>query len=598
MDLFTADGMRRILPLVIATFGCTSSLFAQNTFEIDIPLNGITNVIGGQPHPEGGFVFAGARADGLFVLRTDSTGDVLWTRTLAEGANEEGNYGNSLAVTADGILLGGYAMGPNTSTRDGLLYALGLDGTLLSQQLIDIAGGSNAVHAMTPIEDGALVVGRTDVSGSYDMLLQHVDATGAVVSSRSYGSAEWDWAYQAIRTADGGNALVGYGDGVGGPAPSAYLVRTDGDGAEIWARGLDGASADEGYCVMEDVTTGDLFIGGTSLGMGSVGTHGFISKFSPDGTHSWTSVIGNAFDVIGIITVTEGRFMALARAQDISGGHGAYDALLMLFDTDGTLLDSRLYGSTDDEYPVSLAPAGDDGVLVTSYRTSAGVKSVHAVLTTRDLPEVCSGTSVDVQWTPYTPTIYYHTSTFNEGSSTSAWSAAAGTLTAERFFLCCTYPVSAAFTAVPGEGNTVTLTNQSQGTGVATWTIDNDEFTGDVLEYTFPAAGNYTVCLTIDGICAQDTQCEPVVVLPSGVGEGAVSPVTLAPSPATDHARATVPAGVRLLEVLDLNGRLVRQWATNGARVLDLDLSELPAGMWLLRVHGQDGIGTQRFAKD
>jgi hypothetical protein len=57
--------------------------------------------------------------------------------------------------------------------------------------------------------------------------------------------------YKATELADGGFALVGYGDALGtGFAPSGYLVRTDALGNEMWARSISsGNGVDEAYCV-------------------------------------------------------------------------------------------------------------------------------------------------------------------------------------------------------------------------------------------------------------------------------------------------------------------------------------------------------------
>lgn len=104
---------------------------AQNTFKINIPVPGLTNVAEQRP-ADGGFVFGGELNDGLVVVRTDSTGGVLWTRALAEAVNEEGLYDRSIAVSGDRIFMGGYAMGPGTSTRDGILHVLDLDGNVLA----------------------------------------------------------------------------------------------------------------------------------------------------------------------------------------------------------------------------------------------------------------------------------------------------------------------------------------------------------------------------------------------------------------------------------------------------------------------------------
>jgi len=572
---------------------------AQNTFEITIPVPGLTNVAGGQQLPDGGFVFGGELNDGLVVVRTDSTGGVLWTRALAEAVNEEGLYDRSIAVSGDRIFMGGYAMGPGTSTRDGILHVLDLDGNVLSQRLIDVVGGSNAVHTITGTANGALIAGRREGAGSYDMLLQQVDTDGNITGSWSYGSNGWDWAYAAVQLNNGHMAVVGYGDEVGGPAPSAYLVRTDAQGQELWARGVDGASADEAYTVMEDASTGDLYMGGTSLGMGSPGTRGFITKFNADGTHQWTRVIGNAFDVIGLATIVPGRYAAVLRAQNMAGGHGNYDVLVLVFNGNGELLSNRLFGSTASEYPVAMSRSNTGGLLVTSFKSGTGGNSIHAVLTDEFGNGGCTGITVQPQWTEYTPTIFNHSSTQQTGHDLSSWITPSTQPSLTRQFVCCTYPVEASFATQPGDALWYSFTNTSTGGGTVSWNIAGTAYSGDVVEHTFPASGTYQVCLTIQGVCAADTQCEGIAVATVGVDELPTSNgFRLWPQPATDMVRLSSEQPLHAVEVVDAAGRVVLSQGIDQHLQVDLDLTGLPAGVFVVRAWTSTGATTRLLVKE
>lgn len=585
--------MRSLFQLLL--FLPAIQLSAQNTFEIAIPVPGLTNVAGGQPLPDGGFVFGGELNDGLVVVRTDSTGAVLWTRTLAESANEEGIYDRSIAVSGDRIFMGGYAMGPGTASRDGILHVLDLDGNVLGQRRIDVAGGSNAIHGMTGIADGALIAGRREGAGSYDMLLQRADADGNVTGSWGYGSNDWDWAYEAIALANGDMALVGYGDAVGGPGPSAYLVRMDAQGNELWARGLDGASADEAYSVMEDPATGDLYIGGRTLGMGQSSVAGFISKFNAAGAHQWTRVIGNAFDVIGMVP-SGGRFAALLRAQDIAGGFGNYDELLVFFSGAGDLLGSRLFGTTASDYAVSLAATPGGGHLISSFRS--GPAGIRAVLTDNLGNGACTGTSVQVAWAPYTPAVFNHSSLAQSGSAQFSWATPIAQPALARQFVCCTYPVIAAFDAVPGNALAYTFINTTSGAGSATWTIEGATYTGDTMFHSFSAPGTYTVCLTVQGVCAQDTDCESVPVIASGVGERAAGhALGVWPNPATDRVRIISAAPIRSVELMDAAGRVVHAQAVQGVTFIDLGVEALHPGIFVVQARTDAGMARHTLVK-
>lgn len=585
-----------LLPIaIVALIGTTGPAVAQNGFEIAIPVPGLTNVAGGVQLPDGGFVFGGELTDGVVVVRTDSNGTVLWTRSLAEGASEEGIYDRSIAVSGNRILMGGYALGPNTATRDGILHVLDLNGHVLDQRLIDVGFGSNAVHSVSGMPGGALIAGRAPGEGSYDMLMQKVDSTGQVLGSWSYGSSGWDWAYQAIALQGGGMGLIGYGDGVGGPAPSAYLVRTDGNGAEVWARGIDGGSSDEAYVMLEDTTTGDIFVGGTSLGMGTPAIRGFISKFDADGNHQWTRTTqgDNVFDVIGLAKIGEGRYSALARAQNITGGHGDYDALMFVFSAGGSLLTNQLYGTSGSEYPVDLSQTNNGSILTALQSNPGGVNAIYAVLTDSVGMGGCTGIPLTVEWNTYTPTIYEFTSTEGSDFSESDWPTDSTLLTTPSAFICCTYPVSASFTMeATGDPLTWNFTSTSTGIGDLSWTIDSTPFNGDGT-HTFPGPGVYEVCQTINGLCADSTSCQSLIISAAGVDErGRTSGLKLRPQPASDWFQLTSAEGMEAIEVCDATGRIALSLNAEDRSTTDIDGSRLPVGLYVVRVRTPQGVSS------
>ncbi|MFN3876393.1 MAG: hypothetical protein ACK4L7_10835, partial [Flavobacteriales bacterium] len=357
-----------------------------------------------------------------------------------------------------------------------------------------------------------------------------------------------------------------------------------------------GASADEGYCIAEDPATGDLYIGGRTLGMGQNSVAGFISKFSAAGAHQWTRVIGNAFDVVGIVPAG-GRFAALLRAQDIAGGYGGYDELLVFFNGMGDLLGSRLFGTAGSDYPVSLSAMPWGGLLVTSL--SSGPAAIRAVLTDPMGNGGCSGTNVQVAWAPYTPTVFTHSSTQQTGHSVFSWITPQPQPSLSRQFVCCTYPVEASFDVQPGNALGHLFINSSTGGGTALWSIEGASYTGDTVFHSFSAPGIYTACLTLQGVCAQDTDCMDIAVATTGVSEPEPpSLLLLWPQPAGSvlHVRAAAP--VRAAQVLDATGREVRRVAAPGGTSLLLDVGDLGRGLFLLRAWTDAGTVQRSFIKE
>ena len=103
--------------------------------------------------------------------------------------------------------------------------------------------------------------------------------------------------------------------------------------------------------------------------------------------------------------------------------------------------------------------------------------------------------------------------------SPALWPTNAQPATLNREFACCTYPVDASFATTPGDALAYTFTNASSGAGTVSWSIGGANYSGDVVEHAFPAPGTYTVCITVEGVCATDIQCEEIAVASTGLDE-------------------------------------------------------------------------------
>ncbi|HRF81566.1 MAG TPA: hypothetical protein PL070_15930, partial [Flavobacteriales bacterium] len=237
----------RFTPLLfLLTVGTTT--LAQEPFERILTMPGALYIAGVAKDADDHFLIASVNEGDIQVTRLSPLGDHVWTNKYPL-FTEDGLYGNGIAVGPEGILVAGYTMGIGTNARDGLLLRIALDGTLISAKRVD-AGSSNAFHYLKATSDGFIATGRSDAAGNqYDMTLAKLDVEGNILWQRSYGSVGWDWGYQATELADGGYAMVGYGDGLGtGFSPSGYLVRTDALGNELWARSISsGGGVDEAY---------------------------------------------------------------------------------------------------------------------------------------------------------------------------------------------------------------------------------------------------------------------------------------------------------------------------------------------------------------
>lgn len=100
-----------------------------------------------------------------------------------------------------------------------------------------------------------------------------------------------------------------------------------------------------------------------------------------------------------------------------------------------------------------------------------------------------------------------------------------------------------------------------------------------------PDAGNFAICIESD--------------LPSGVERaGASSAALLWPNPALDKVQVSgVPEDTSVIQLLDLQGRVIRDLAVNGQRTIVFDVVDLDAGTYIIRTLGADPMPLGRFIK-
>lgn len=184
------------------TYGGTSLEFGycvQQTTDSGYIIGGIT----------GSF---GAGGD-IYLIKTNFTGDTLWTRTFG-GADED--ECNSVRQTTDG----GYIL----------------------------AGTTKSFGA-----------------GYYDVYILKTDSSGNLLWSKTYGGTSADYAKSIQQTSDGGYIIFGYTASYGAGGPGAfdmYLIKTNSNGDSLWTRTFGGTWPDYGMAGQQTTDSGFIIAGG------------------------------------------------------------------------------------------------------------------------------------------------------------------------------------------------------------------------------------------------------------------------------------------------------------------------------------------------
>lgn len=252
---------------------------------------------------DGGFILVGQRDLGfgtggteIYVIKTSSTGTLIWSKTYG-GANNE--VAHSIINTSDG----GYLIAGNTKSfvsggaGDQDMYLLKIDsvGTLQWAESYGETTKNEDAWGVEEDVDGGFVVGGYTTSGAY-LCLMKVNMNGVFQWAKTYGSTGQDYCYGMGKAHDGGYLVFGYttGFGLSGSDRDAYVVKTDKDGNLDWSKTYYGTLGDLDFFYSFDKTTdgGYIFSGAT----GPPGVYnGFIVKTDSNGNvkgcSNWPSTV-------------------------------------------------------------------------------------------------------------------------------------------------------------------------------------------------------------------------------------------------------------------------------------------------------------------
>jgi hypothetical protein len=232
-----------------------------------------------QQTADGGYIIAGYTesfgvgtpdSTNVYLIKTDASGDTLWTRTYG-GTKDDRGY--SVRQTADGgYIVAGYTMSFGAG-RGAYLIRTDASGDTLWTRSYGGPGFAEGRSVQQTADGGYIIAGSTGSfgAGGADVYLIKIDSDGETLWTRTCGGTNDDWGYSVQQTADGGFIIAGYTSSLSDTADrDVYLIKTNATGDTLWTRTFGGTSFDEGYSVQQTADGGYIIAGYTvSFGAGS-----------------------------------------------------------------------------------------------------------------------------------------------------------------------------------------------------------------------------------------------------------------------------------------------------------------------------------------
>jgi uncharacterized delta-60 repeat protein len=240
-----------------------------------------------------------------------------------------------------------------------------------------------AFSARQTSDGGYIVVGYEYDTWGDDAFLIKTDAKGNIIWAKTYGGTGWDEANSVQQTSDGGYIVAGWTRSFGAGRNDIFLIRTDASGNIIWAKTYGGTSSDYANSVQQ-TSDGGYIVAGETRSFGAGRNDIFLIKTDANGNVQWAKTYGGTrYDWPSSVQQTsDGGYIVAGGTW--SFGAGRNDIFLIKTDANGNIIWAKTYGGTDDDIANSVQQTSDGGYIVAGGTYSFGAGSADIFLIKTD----------------------------------------------------------------------------------------------------------------------------------------------------------------------------------------------------------------------
>ena len=364
---------------------------------------------GVQQTDDGGFIIAGQTASfgaggsDAYLIKTDSEGDTVWTRTFG-GNLDDVSY--SVQQTWDeGYILAGYTYSYTISGCDIYLIKTDAEGDTLWTRTYGESVDDYGRSVKQTADGGYIIAGFTGIDwSSHDVYLIKTNGDGDTLWTRTYGGNNMAEGYDVQQTSDGGYIITGCTI-VRPELPifAVYLIKTNEMGDTTWTQTFNEiCDGNFGYSVQQTNDGGYIIAGKTESMLGWYSTI-YLIRTDSNGIGLWDHPVGRTYSSGSSVRQTSDQGFIIT-GLIYSGTPYCEDVYLVKTDANGDTLWTRTYGGDYDDMGNCIELTSDGGFIIAGYFDNYGVSMKDVYLIRLD----SEGQSVEDFPTHHPPSFILH----------------------------------------------------------------------------------------------------------------------------------------------------------------------------------------------
>lgn len=212
------------------------------------------------------------------------------------------------------------------------------------------------------------------------------DKPPEVLWEKTYGGSGDDAGYDFCQTSDGGFVIAGYTYS-SGENKDFYLVKTDSEGNEEWAKNYGAGNHDVANSICRSADGGFVVAG---IGFGGGTTEIYLIKINESGGLLWEKTYIDYdynMDANEICSASDGGSLIVGNVM--SNTTGESDVYVMKIDASGDTLWTKTYDKNESETAISVCQSPDGGFVIVGHTGSFSNSDGYVIKT---------NSSGDVEW--------------------------------------------------------------------------------------------------------------------------------------------------------------------------------------------------------